>query len=385
MSISHSKKAAVIYPESDEQPMADNTIQFRWIVTLQGGLDAIFKGDPQVFGAGNLFWYPVEGHPEIVTAPDAMVIFGRPKGDRGIYAQWEEGNIPPQIVFEVLSPSNSLPEMNRKRDFYEQYGVEEYYLYDPYKHRLQGWQRQGERLERIIDLEGWVSPRLGVRFEPGESAEEDWRVYGPDGRPLATYLELFEQREVAERIADRERTRREVAERLAEAERMQRALAEQRAQAEQAQRELAEQRAQAEQAQRALAEQRAQTEQMQRELAEQRAQAEQAQREAAEQRAQVEQVQRELAEQRAQAEQAQREAAEQRAQAEQAQRTLAEQRAQAEQAQRELAEQQARQAEQQTEAERLQRQQAEQQAEAERLRAERLTARLKELGLSADD
>ena len=62
--------AQITYPQSDGQPMADNTKQFRWIVTIQGGLDALFRADPQVFVAGDLLWYPVEGHPEICMAPD---------------------------------------------------------------------------------------------------------------------------------------------------------------------------------------------------------------------------------------------------------------------------------------------------------------------------
>ena len=49
------------YPESDGQPLADNTIQFRLIVTIQGGIDALFLDNPNVFVAGDLFWYPVEG------------------------------------------------------------------------------------------------------------------------------------------------------------------------------------------------------------------------------------------------------------------------------------------------------------------------------------
>ena len=35
-------KKEMVYPESDGKPMADNTKQFRWIVTVQGGLDALF-------------------------------------------------------------------------------------------------------------------------------------------------------------------------------------------------------------------------------------------------------------------------------------------------------------------------------------------------------
>ncbi|MFP4414576.1 MAG: Uma2 family endonuclease, partial [Coleofasciculus sp.] len=87
----------IIYPESDGQPLADNTIQFRLIVTIQGGIDALFLENPNVFVAGDLFWYPVEGEPWIRQAPDVMVVIGRPKGDRRSYKQWEEDNIPPQV------------------------------------------------------------------------------------------------------------------------------------------------------------------------------------------------------------------------------------------------------------------------------------------------
>src|SRR6266704_5862438 len=63
-------KSDMVYPESDGLPMADNTKQFRWIVTIQGGLDALFKDEPNVFVAGDLLWYPVEGKPTIRLAPD---------------------------------------------------------------------------------------------------------------------------------------------------------------------------------------------------------------------------------------------------------------------------------------------------------------------------
>jgi Uma2 family endonuclease len=96
-------KTAVVYPESDGLPMADNTKQFRWIVTIQGGLDAVFRDDPNVFVAGNLFWYPVEGDNTISVAPDIFTVFGREKRDRASYLQWLEENIAPHVVFEVHS------------------------------------------------------------------------------------------------------------------------------------------------------------------------------------------------------------------------------------------------------------------------------------------
>jgi Uma2 family endonuclease len=126
-----SSPGEIIYPESDGKPMADNTEQFRWIVIIKENLETLFKDDPNVFVAGDLLWYPVLGHPEINMAPDALVAFERPKGRRGSYRQWEEANIAPQVVFEVLSPGNRAGEMRNKLDFYDKYGVEEYYIYDP--------------------------------------------------------------------------------------------------------------------------------------------------------------------------------------------------------------------------------------------------------------
>ena len=121
------RSAEIIYPDSDGKPMADNTRQFRYIVMIQGGVAALFADNPNVFVAGDLLWYPVEGNNKLRTAPDTMVVFGRPPGDRGSYMQWREDGLAPQVVFEVLSPGNTPAEMKRKRLFYERYGVEEYY------------------------------------------------------------------------------------------------------------------------------------------------------------------------------------------------------------------------------------------------------------------
>lgn len=153
----------IFYPERDGKPIAENTKQFRYIVTIKEGVEALFGEQADVFVAGDLFWYPMEGHPEIVTAPDALVAFGRPKGDRRSYQQWQEGDVAPQVVFEVLSPSNTWSEMMRKFQFYDRYGVEEYYLYDADRGELSGWLRRGEHLQEIPEMQGWTSPRLGVR------------------------------------------------------------------------------------------------------------------------------------------------------------------------------------------------------------------------------
>jgi Uma2 family endonuclease len=177
----------IVYPESDGLPMADNTKQMRWIVVLYGNLAAQYRDDPNVFVAGDLFWYPVEGHPEIVIAPDTLVVFGRPKGDRGSYRQWVENNVPVTVAFEVLSPSNTVAEMADKLDFYEQHGVEEYYVYDPEDSRLLAYLRRGSILQRLRQVQGFVSPRLGIRFDV---AGPEMKIYGPDQRPFLTFEEM---------------------------------------------------------------------------------------------------------------------------------------------------------------------------------------------------
>jgi Uma2 family endonuclease len=176
------------YPESDGQPMAENTEQYEWLVKIKENLEILFADREDVFVAGDLLWYPVpDRRISGPLAPDVMVAFGRPKGKRGSYLQWEEEGIPPQVVFEVLSPANSQMEMANKLRFYDQYGVEEYYLYDPERRQLEIWLRQNERLKRVSHLNGWISPRLGIRFVLTPATLE---IYDPEGRPFLSSVEL---------------------------------------------------------------------------------------------------------------------------------------------------------------------------------------------------
>lgn len=197
---------SIVYPDSDGLLMSDNTRQFEYIVYVKKGVDWLFSDDPQIFVGGDLLWYPVEGNPKLRQAPDVMVVFGRPKSDRGSYQQWKEDNIPPQVVFEIISPGNTIPEMTRKFQFYERYGVEEYYIYDPDRLSLGGFLRQNDRLEAIEVIEGWVSPRLNVRFTLNQDGGLE--LYRPDGR-------LFERYEEIAARAEREHQRAEQAEQRA--------------------------------------------------------------------------------------------------------------------------------------------------------------------------
>jgi Uma2 family endonuclease len=210
-------QAPVEYPDSDGKPMADNTLQFEWIVTLKEGLELLLADRADVFVAGDLLWYPVEGDNKTRMAPDALVAFGRPKGYRGSYRQWEEAGVAPQVVFEVLSPGNRAAELRKKLAFYDRFGVDEYYVYDPYKIRLSAYLRRDGRLDPLPTADGWTSPRLGIRFE---LHPDTLVVLRPDGRPFLTALETGQSLEHEFRRATAERQRAEAerqrAERLAE-------------------------------------------------------------------------------------------------------------------------------------------------------------------------
>jgi Uma2 family endonuclease/DNA-binding CsgD family transcriptional regulator len=194
------------YPDYDGNPMSDNTEQYRFIVMIKENLEILYASLLNVFVAGDLLWYPIEGDNKTRLAPDVMVAFGRPKGRRGSYQQWKEGNIAPQIAFEILSPRNYAPEMEEKRKFYESHGVEEYYSYDPDRFRLKGWLRQNNHLLPIPEMNGWVSPRMGIRFS---HVQGELELYRPDGRKFLTSVELDQEARQAQLAAIQQMQRAE--------------------------------------------------------------------------------------------------------------------------------------------------------------------------------
>ena len=179
------------YPDSDGNPMADNTEQYRWIVIIKENLEIMYADDPNVFIAGDLLWYPVR-HTQKRVAPDVMVVFGRPKSRRGSYKQWLENNIPPQVAFEILSPSNKdrrgMDSLEDKFEFYRTNGIQEYYTYDPDDLIVEGWQRLGDRLVQIPSMLNWVSPLLGIRFD--WSMGQELILSRPDGQRFLSTVEL---------------------------------------------------------------------------------------------------------------------------------------------------------------------------------------------------
>jgi Uma2 family endonuclease len=235
----------IIYPSSDGKRMAENTKQYRYITMIKGGLGSLFYERPDVLVVADLLWYPVEGNPYISAAPDTMVIFGRPKGDRMSYMQWKEENIPPQVVFEILSPSNTHTEMVRKLAFYEKYGVQEYYIYNPDEVTLLGYLRQDNKLSLIeTSMQGFQSPLLGIVFE---IENDELNIYRADGLPFLDYEEqsqLFIKERKQRMTAEYEKEQAQKEEQKAQHEKEQAQKEEQKAQHEKEQAQKEEQKAQ---------------------------------------------------------------------------------------------------------------------------------------------
>ncbi|HEY1189065.1 MAG TPA: Uma2 family endonuclease [Gemmata sp.] len=166
----------------DRTPTPDSMIQSEWRMKLVGELRELFA-DQQVFVASDLFWYPLADDLATCQAPDVLVAFDRPPGFRESYRQWEEDGTAPHVVFELRSPNDTRAAMAAKQAFYDLHGVEEYYLLDPHNGSGIGWVRNSARFELVYPLDGYVSPRLGVRVEEGGG---ELRLFTPDGREFRT-------------------------------------------------------------------------------------------------------------------------------------------------------------------------------------------------------
>ncbi len=201
----------VCYPSSDGEPVAENSIHFYWITYINQSLETVFADRDDVFIASDLLWYPVKGDPRKRVAPDALIVFGQPNSYKTAYLQWRNDNIPPQVVFEVLSPGNTDKEMISKLKFYEEYGVKEYYLYTPdyteltdikeyqkrklSKPRLDVWQFiEGSRVHRS-DVTNWQSPLLGMSFTVDEKG---LLIFDKEGKVIRDYSTILARANIAE-------------------------------------------------------------------------------------------------------------------------------------------------------------------------------------------
>ena len=129
------------YPESDGKPMGETSFHVAAILYLLGALQAYFRHAPDLYVAADMLFYYEEGDPTVYKVPDVFVVKGVAKHDRRTYKLWEEKR-PPNVIFEITSPSTRWEDIGKK-GLYAELGVREYFLFDPQgeylKPRLQGF------------------------------------------------------------------------------------------------------------------------------------------------------------------------------------------------------------------------------------------------------
>ena len=220
----------VEYPTRDGRPVAETDLHFLRLTGAAYGLRKFFAARDDVYVGSNLMVFDQPGNPRRHLSPDIFVAFGVRSGSRDLFKIWEEQ--PPAFVLEITSKSTRREDERTKRKRYAQWGVPEYFLYDPraewVKPPLQGFRLEGRRYRRMSEC---VLPngKRGLECKTLQLylwlRDGELRLYEPSGgRDLPTPEEEGTARGLAEARLDavvgsaksaEERTRQDVSAMLA--------------------------------------------------------------------------------------------------------------------------------------------------------------------------
>lgn len=161
---------AVEYPTSDGRPVAETDLHYLRLAGAAYGIRKLLASRDDVYVGSNLLVYDEPGNPRRHLSPDIFVAFGVEAGARDLYKIWEEQ--PPSFVLEITSKSTRREDERTKRRRYAQWGVAEYFLYDPrgewLSPALQGLALAGRRYRRMDEVllpngeRGLRSKALGI-------------------------------------------------------------------------------------------------------------------------------------------------------------------------------------------------------------------------------
>ncbi|MEB3309165.1 MAG: Uma2 family endonuclease [Snowella sp.] len=209
-----SETPEIFYPSSDREPLAETHQHVLAILMTLGLLRLYLQDQPAVVFADQFFYY-IENNPKARVAPDVMVIFDIPKKLYGNYKLWE-GKQTPAIIFEVTSAGTKETDWGFKKTLYEQLGVTEYWLFDPYgewiTEQLQGYRLNEEGVYKPITDS--CSQVLQLRLQAEEYLISFYRL--DNGEKLLTPEELFLAAQEANQRAEQEKVKAEEAKLLAE-------------------------------------------------------------------------------------------------------------------------------------------------------------------------
>ena len=195
----------IIYPSSDGEPLAETQQHVLAILMTLALLRLYLQDQPAVVFADQFLYY-IEGNSKARVAPDVMVVFDIEKRLYGNYKIWE-GQQTPAIIIEVTSAGTKDTDWNFKKTLYEQLGVTEYWLFDPYGEWIAG-QLQGYRLNEdgvYKPIKDNCSDVLQLRLQAEEYLIGFYRL--DNGDKLLTPEELYNAALDANQRADQEAQR----------------------------------------------------------------------------------------------------------------------------------------------------------------------------------
>jgi Uma2 family endonuclease len=203
--------------ETDDEPLETpwHRSEINLLIDL---VDVHRAGREDYYVGGNMFiYYSMEqARSWKYRGPDFFFVEGTDRRRERLY-WWilEEKGKFPNVIIELTSPSTAREDHTIKKDLYEQtFRTPEYYCYDPFKHRLEGWRLDAEGRYRDIptDARGWMwSEQLGLWLGKWQGIfqgqDTTWlRFYDAEGNlvPMLAeqerrYAEAERQRAEAER------------------------------------------------------------------------------------------------------------------------------------------------------------------------------------------
>jgi Uma2 family endonuclease len=214
----NSATSEIIYPSSDGEPLAE-TQQHVLAILMALALLRLHLQEQQAVVFADQYLYYIEGNPRARVAPDVMVVFDIEKRLYPNYKIWE-GQQTPAIIFEVTSAGTKETDWNFKKTLYEQLGVTEYWLFDPYgewvAEQLQGYRLNEDGVYKPIRDN--CSEVLQLKLQAEEYLIGFYRL--DNGEKLLTPEELYSANLAANQRVEQETQRAEQekarADRLAE-------------------------------------------------------------------------------------------------------------------------------------------------------------------------
>jgi Uma2 family endonuclease len=120
-------------PESDGSPMAETDRHRKLMIGLLHALAEHFRNKRRVYVSGDIFvYYRDENGVLQPVSPDIFVVRGVANRERRIYKIEDEGKAP-EAVIELISRDTKVEDYVTKRHIYAQIGVQEYFIFDPYR------------------------------------------------------------------------------------------------------------------------------------------------------------------------------------------------------------------------------------------------------------